>query len=224
MTGQPSAIRRLYDAVAMFALLNMLLLAGLVAYFFFTGAVDGSKLRQVGMVLRGLPLTATKPSAVADSRPASASPSAVAPPIETEADVEIAYREAERIKTELEQRLALSNSILLKVRTEREAFQKERQAALQREQAGKDVAREEGFRKQVAILEALSPKVAVQHLLSMADPDEAAKVLTAMDTGRAKKIIESAKRGDEAAQMKTILQRIREVAPTHLADLNRNEE
>jgi len=225
MTRPPGIVKRLFDSVALFALINMALLIAFIGYLSATGALTGARLRQIGMVLRGAPLSATRPAdAASKPGPAATAAAQVKLPAETDTDIEIAFREAERIKTELEQRVALSNSILLKVRTEREAFQKERDAAKQRDEAAAQVQREEGFKKQVAILEALAPKVAIQHLLSIPDPDEAAKVLTSMDTAKAKKIVESAKRGDEMTKMKTILQRVREVAPTRLADLNRNEE
>jgi hypothetical protein len=226
MTRKPGIFRRAYDVVALFALLNMAALVGVVGYLVGTGAVDGEKVRKAALVLRGQPLHVSQAQAE-ESKPASA----VAKPasskenaVESEEELEIAHRESERIKAELEQRLALNNSILLKVRTEREAFQKERETATKHEQASANIQREEGFKKQVAIMEALSPKVAIQHLLGLSDPDEAAKVLMAMETGKAKKIVESAKRGDETTQMKRILQRVREAAPSRVAELGREGE
>jgi hypothetical protein len=226
MTSKPGILRRAYDGVALFALLNMAALVGIVGYLVGAGAVDGEKVRKAALVLRGEPLPIA-PAQAEESKPAAAAAkpaSSKAGAIESEEELEIAHRESERIKAELEQRLALNNSILLKVRTEREAFQKERETAVKQEQASANVQREEGFKKQVAIMEALSPKVAIQHLLGLSDPDEAAKILMAMETGRAKKIVESAKRGDETTQMKRILQRVREAAPSRLADLGREGE
>ena len=223
MTSRPGIFRRAYDAVALFALLNTAALVGVVGYLVGTGAVDGEKVRKAALVLRGEPLPIAPAQAEESKLAAGAAKpaSSKAGAIESEEELEIAHRESERIKAELEQRLALNNSILLKVRTEREAFQKERETATKQEQASANVQREEGFRKQVAIMEALSPKVAIQHLLGLSDPDEAAKILMAMETGKAKKIVESAKRGDEMTQMKRILQRVREAAPSGLADLGR---
>jgi hypothetical protein len=221
MSKPPGTLRRIYDGVALFAVLNAVVLSGLVAYLLVTGAIDEAKLQQVVMVLRGVALP-TAPTAVVQA--AADQPKTVdSGPRESDADVETAYRESERIKTELQQRLALSNSILLKVRTEREAFQKEREAAQQTDEAAAQRQRDEGFKKQVAILESVAPKIAIQHLLSIADPDEAAKVLTAMDTTKAKKVVESAKRGDDLNRMKAILQRVRDVAPMRIAELSENE-
>jgi len=226
MTSSQSIFKRAYDGAALFALLNMVALMGIVGYLAATGAVDGERVRKAAMALRGE--TAPVPEAPTADRNALLA-AAVAKPdkatgVESEIDLEIAYRESERIKAELEQRLALNNSILLKVRTEREAFQRERDAVAKQEQASADVQREEGFKKQVAIMEALSPKIAIQHLLGLSDTDAAAKILMAMETGRAKKIVESAKRGDDMNRMKLILQRVREAAPSQLAELGREEE
>ena len=228
MTRSPGIFKRAYDGAALFALLNMVALVGIVGYLAASGAVDGEKVRKAATALRGE--TAPIPAAPSGDGSALLASAVAKPPsgkdsgVESEADLEIGHRESERIKAELEQRLALNNSILLKVRTEREAFQKEREAAAKQEQASVNVHREEGFKKQVAIMEALSPKVAIQHLLGLSDTDAAAKILMAMETGKAKKIVEAAKRGDEMNQMKLILQRVREAAPGQLAELSREEK
>lgn len=225
LTKSPSLVRRLYDAAALFAVLNMTVVSALIGYVFATGAVDAKKLREVGMVLRGVPLA---PPANAQSPSPPSEPPTISTPgkevgAETDTDIEMAHREAERIRTELEQRLALSNSILLKVREERETFRKEQEAVALREEKVAEVQKTDGFLKQVAILESLSPKVALEHLIAVGDPDEAARVLAAMSTTKAKKIIESAKRGAEKEQIKTILRRLRETVPTKLADLGAEE-
>ena len=77
----------------------------------------------------------------------------------------------------------------------------------------------EGFAKQIAIYNGLTPKTALQHLLGLEDPDEAARILLAMKTRQAKKIIEAAKRGDQRKQMMAVLQRLREVSPGRSAEL-----
>jgi len=225
MTPKPSSIRRLYDAAALFAVLNMTAAVALIGYVLATGAVDAKKLREVGMVLRGVPLAAAATPQTPPTSTESLTPTHPGKEVgaESEADVEMAHCEAERIRTELEQRLALSNSILLKIREEREAFQKERDAEALRVKTAAEVQKTDGFQKQVAILESLSAKVALEHLMAVEDVDEAAKVLAALSTSKAKKIIESAKRGAEKEQMKTILRRLRETVPTKLADLGGEE-
>jgi len=139
------------------------------------------------------------------------------------ADVEVLRLEAERIKTELDQRLALNNSIMLRVMTEREAFRRERQAAALREQAAAAARDEAGFRKQIAIYQGLPAKLALQHLLDLNDPDEAARILLELDTPQAKKIVESAKRGEDMVKIEEILRRVRDVAPGQAVELSRED-
>lgn len=227
MTTNPSIFRRAYDAVALFALLNMLALGALAAILVMSGAVNAEKAQRVVAVMRGdepPPTEAAVPEqpakAVMDTGGAETGRDVVA---ESERDAEILRRESERIKAELDQRLALNNRILLRVMTEREGFQKERGQAKEQQQASHDQRHEEGFKKQIAIYESLAPKIAVEHLLAMSDPDEAAKILLEIQTRKAKKIVEAAKRGDQMKKMKTILQRVREVAPDRSAELESNE-
>ncbi len=227
MMRGPSIFRRAYDTVALFALLNVLALGGLGAYLVASGAVDPEKARRIGAVLRGedsLQAQAQVPeepvAAETDTTDSESGGDVVA---QSQMEMEILRREGERIKAELDQRLALNNSILLRVMTERERFQQERDETARQQKAALDIRREEGFKKQIAIYESLAPKVAVQHLLAMSEPDQAAKVLLEIQTRKAKKIVEAAKRGDQMEKMKAILKRVREVAPDRSAEIEANQ-
>lgn len=227
MISVPTIFRRAYHTVALFALLNMLALGGLGAYLVATGALDTEKARRIRAVLRGEDLpqaqaqVSEEPVAVETDTAGSESGGDVV--AQSQMEMEILRREGERIKAELDQRLALNNSILLRVMTERERFQQEREEAARQQKTATDVRRKEGFKKQIAIYESLAPKVAVQHLLAMSEPDDAAKVLLEIQTRKAKKIVEAAKRGDQMEKMKAILRRVREVAPDRSAELEINE-
>ncbi len=224
MTTSTSIFKRAYHTVALFALLNVLAVGGLVGYLVGSGVLDVEKGRRLVSVMRGEDLTQTDTTpaeAPADATTeASTAGEAVA---ESQMDDEIMRREGERIKAELDQRLALNNSILLRVMTERERFQREQVEAARQQEASRKQRGEEGFKKQLAILEALSPKIAVQHLLAVSDPDDAARILLQIDTRKAKKIVESAKSGDEIEKMKLILRRVREVAPEQSDELASEE-
>lgn len=217
----PSLLRRLYDSVALFALLNMLLLVGLAALGMFSGALSPEKVQAIAAVLKGsAPETATpavelpvETTAVEEASEPSL------PVLPDEEKNEIIRREAERIKEELRQRLALNNSILLRVQAEREAFQKEQADAARLAVATARQRDTEGFRKQIEILEGLKPKAAVQHLLGQSEVDEAARLLVEMDTRKAQKIVQAASDPPQLQRMMTILQRLREVAPEKSAEL-----
>jgi len=223
MISNPSILRRTYDGVALFALLNTIALGALLAYIVGVGVVDGEKLRQIVGVMRGTEDEATEVTEVSQPLVEPLEPitravggDALA---ESQRDLEILRREAERIRAELDQRLALNNSILLKVMTERERFRQEQQRAEALEEQSAEQRRQEGFKKQIAIYESLSPKIALQHLLAIKDPGEAAEILVTINTRKAKSIIEAAKRNEDLEKMKTILQWTREASPQRFAEL-----
>jgi len=228
MMAEPSIFKRAYDAVTLFALLNLLAIGGLCALLAASGAIDAEKARRIVAVMRGeQPDQEVAPAIEQPEEPAVGVEQGVAGKdlaAESEVGIEIMRREAERVKAELDQRLALNNNILLRVMTERERFRREVDEAAEREEASMQQRREEGFQKQIAIYESLTPKVAVQHLLAMPEADDAAKILLEMDTRKAKKIVEAAKQGDQLEKMKTILRRVREVAPDRSAELESSEQ
>jgi hypothetical protein len=223
MTSNPTIIRKAYDTVALLAVLNLLGLGGLAAYIVGTGAVDGEKLREIAAVVRGDQEPQTQAAPTDEQTEVVAEP--LAPAVggdalaESQVNREIMRREAERIKAELDQRLALNNSILLRVMTERECFNREREEAQKQREASVKQRREDGFKKQIDIYESIAPKIAVEHLLAMPEPDDAARVLVQMNTRKARKIVEAAKRGNKMERMKVILQRVREVAPDRSTEL-----
>lgn len=224
MMRNPSVVRRAYDLVALFSLLHVVAFAGIGAFLFATGAIDGPKLGDMVQVLRGGRVVGAGEE---EHTPEPTGESVEAGEVEggqtTDASgegLELLRLEANRIKTELDQRLALNNSILLRVTMEREAFRKEQQAAAASNEAARAERQNEGFTKQLAIFQSLSPKIAVEHLLSLRDPDEAARLLREMDTRKAKKIVEAAKTGARMASMKDILRRLRDVAPGRSDELD----
>lgn len=223
MISNSSMLRRTFDGVALFAVLNMLVLAGLVAYVVGAGIIDGEKVREIVGVIRA---DGASPGDVATATDSTSTEPAKTPAVvggdalaEAQINLEIMRREAARVKAELEQRLALNNSILLRVMTEREAYQQERERAERREEASAEQRSREGFRKQIAIFESLSPKTGLQHLLAIPDPDEAVEILLAMDTRKAKAMIEAAKREEDVAKMKVILRRMSDAEPARSAEL-----
>lgn len=227
LLAQSSILKRVYDGLVLFAVLNVLGLAGLGAFLVSTGAVNGEKLRRIVSVMRGEELDSdeVEQSEQPVETDEEAVPGAAAETVfEPEIDVQIMRLEGERIKAELDQRLALNNSILLRVMTERERFRGEQDEATRQQQLSTEQRSSEGFKKQIAIYEALSPKIALEHLLGISEPDEAAGILLEMNTRRAKKIIEAAKRGGQMAKMRVILQRVREVAPDRAGELDTGEE
>lgn len=223
MMTQPSMLRRAYDGVALFAVLNVLGLAALIGYLVNSGAMDGEKIRRVVAVLRGEDEENGEEDVAgaetAEGEPTESPKVGVDAVAESQIDGEILRLESDRIKAELAQRLALNNSILLRVTTERESVRQEREDAARKQEAVAAKRNDEGFKKQIAIFESLSPKVAVEHLLSLSEPDAAARILLELTTRKARKIVEAAKRLDQIERMKVILRRVRDVAPERSTEL-----
>ena len=202
----------IYDAVALVAVVNVFVLAGVVGFFAANGTLNAKKVREVAQILRGGAPETPAPSSQTETAKAPAASKPVHAAV-SEEEMDLMQREAERLKTEVDQRVALANSIMLKVRTEREAFRKEKDAAARQQEADRSRQHDGGFQKQLQILTSLGPKTALGHILALNDPDKAAQMLAAMDTDSAKKIVESAKRGDDLTKMKVIVQRMQDVAP-----------
>lgn len=220
-----SSLKATYDLAALFALLNVVALVGVVAVMLTNGSLSAEKVREIVRVLRGETAVIPESTAPATAPEAATAPADVAAkPAPKPEEVSLMELEAQRLRTELDQRVALANSIMLKVAGERDAFRKEREAA--QKQAESDRAREldQGFQKQLDILTSLSPKTALEHLLALNDLHKAARILMSMDTDQAKKIVESARKGEDLARMKAIVQLMQDVTPLAGADQRTEED
>ncbi len=226
MTVNTSILRRAYEAVALFAVLNILVLGGATAYLASSGIIDGEKLQGIAAVLRGEDEAISQeeesdlveePEKTDEAKSAGLTPDNSTMILQMNS--EILRREAERVKVELDQRLALNNAIMLRITQEREAFRRERDAEAARKKEAVQEEREVGFEKTIELYESLSPKVAIDYLLDISDLDESARVLLQMETRKAKKIIEAAKKVEQKGRMKEILKRLREVAPERSDEL-----
>lgn len=209
-----SMFKSLYETGSLLAVLNLVALIGVVAALAMNGTLTSEKVRDIVAVLKGEPVvsaTAALPATPTSEAPAA--PATPAPTPVTADDVAVMELEAQRLQAELDQRVALANSIMLKVRSEREAFRTERDAAQKQAEAEKARQQDQGFQKQLDILTSLAPKTALEHLLALNDMHKAARILMSMETDQAKKIVESARRGEDLARMKVIVQLMQDVTP-----------
>jgi hypothetical protein len=209
-------IRGVYHALAALALLHVAALFGAGGVMLATGRLKVDRAREALAVLRGQAPSTVQAAPVAETAPDAQPPAEtildVGPPISVEQ--ELLHREADRIRADLEHRVALNNRIMLRVTTEREAFQKERVQAQRQDQTRSAQRNEEGFRKLVEIMEALSPAAALDLLIGMPDADEAARLMFEMDARKARNIVEAAGRNPaQADRIRLILERIGQTAP-----------
>lgn len=225
MTSGPSIFQRIYSAAALVAVLNWIMIIGVLGYVLGKGYLNRET---VGRVVKALREGPVDPDAVPEGAKSGAEAEETRSVVGSDAvlaaqmDSEILRLEGDRIRAELDQRLALNNSILLRVSGERDRFKKEQEDASKRQAAEQERWGEEGFKKQVEIYEELKPKVAMPLLLDL-DPDEAARILYTVDTRTAKKMIESAKKPGDVSRMKAILTKLRDVAPKRSSALGAGE-
>lgn len=209
-----SMLKSLYETGSLLAVLNMVVLIGVVGALAMNGTLTTGKISDIVAVLKGEPGgSAAAPLPAPATSVVPETPAAAAPTPVTADDVAVMELESQRLQAELEQRVALANSIMLKVRSEREAFRQERDAAQKQAEAEKARQQDQGFQKQLDILTSLAPKMALEHLLALNDMHKAARILMSMETDQAKKIVESARRGEDLARMKVIVQLMQDVTP-----------
>jgi flagellar motility protein MotE (MotC chaperone) len=208
----PAMVKQAYHIFALLAIAHVLALIGVLGYCISSGAIDREKVVQVAEILRGDDEVQEQQESTeeADELEEAVSPESAGIVHDS---VEMIRHEKQRAITEVEQKLALCNSIMLRVQMERESFRREREQAAKLDKQRDTVSEDEGFKRQLAILEKLSPKVAVEHLIALPDADDAARLLAEMQPRQAKKIVEAAKSGNQLAFMQRIVQRVREVAP-----------
>ncbi len=205
-----STLRTTYRWVAGLALLHMIGLGGGAAYLLGTGSIDADRLRQAVSVLRETDAdeseagdSAELPEVKGAGEVASASRS---PEEQLLAD-EVEWRNTERYRTQLDQRLKLINTERLEVDRRREAFERFKEQERQEREAREEKESVAGYSKQVEIISALKPKAALGQLMSMNDVD-AAQIMFRFDTRKVKKIIESAKTEEQRTKMTAIVRLI----------------
>ena len=112
-------LRRVYHLLALGALLNLLVLGGTGAYLFSKGHLSRDKILQMAEVARGDDTAEeVEEDPVAPEEP-SAMGAGVDLSTESQYAQEIAVREMQRFRDEMDQRMALNNKIMLQITTRR---------------------------------------------------------------------------------------------------------
>ena len=218
MAGR-STFRRVYELVALLALLHVLALGGVVTAAALSGGVTGEKVRRMVAIMRDEEVGETEEAPQQQEAEVVQTKVAEDASVETQVNEEIMRREAVRIKEELAQRLAQVNRALLLATMKREEFERRQADAADREQAVASERDQAGFSKLVEIFNGLSAKVAVEMLLDMDEPDDAARILMEMDARKAKKLVEAAKKANKLQKMQSVLERVRELSPVRSDEL-----
>ena len=205
-------LRRVYHLLALGALLNLLVLGGTGAYLFSKGHLSRDKILQMAEVARGDDTAEeVEEDPVAPEEP-SATATRVDLSTESQYAQEIAVREMQRFRDEMDQRMALNNKIMLQITTRREALEREIRSFQQRREQDVEVKDNEGFKKELEIFESLKPSAAMELMLSKSSVDDAAKLMLQMESRKVAKIIEAAKTPADKMKLATIQERMKEVS------------
>ncbi|MCH7525870.1 MAG: hypothetical protein IID39_00400 [Planctomycetes bacterium] len=214
MTGP---IVKAYRLMATFALLNLIALGGGIGYLVSSDRLDIERVRAIAEMLGGDAAADTEGDETLEESGAQDGGSgggvlAARSAEEERVAEEIAWRNAERYRTEIEQRLKFINAARLDVDRRREEFErlKDQEHLAERERTAQQ--QQAGYAKEIEIMSALSPKTALKQLMSMTDVD-AARILFELETRKTKKIFETAKTDVEVAKMITIRRLIRDMKP-----------
>ena len=205
-------MRRVYHLLALGALLNLLVLGGTGAYLFSKGHLSRDKILQMAEIARGHDTDEeVEEDPVAPEEP-SATATRVDLSTESQYAQEIAVREMQRFRDEMDQRMALNNKIMLQITTRREALEREIRAFQRRREQDVEVKDNEGFKKELEIFESLKPSAAMELMLSKGSVDDAAKLMLQMESRKVAKIIEAAKTPADKMKLATIQERMKEVS------------
>jgi hypothetical protein len=204
-------IKKIYHAVALFALLNVVVIGGGAGYLYSTGDLSAERIEQVAAVLRGeWPQPQEAEAEVVEER---AAPTRSAESLDQEqVEEELMRLQADRRRAELQQQAATVAAARLEVTRQREAL--ERRDAEIRAQAKRREKEEEsqGFKKELDLLSSVKPKVAVSYLLEKPRED-AATLLLQMETRKGKRLVEAAKTASQRRAMAEVLEMLREMSP-----------
>jgi alanyl-tRNA synthetase len=199
-------LKRLYGILAVVAIANLVVLAGVAAYAWATGRIDRERIGRIAEVLSGQaagePSPATQP---ATTQPVvQASQERIRQNEELE---EILMRRLERQRREVEDLASLTDAARLKVLQDRETLQQETARWEQRKEAWEKQQHLDGFKRTLAYLEGVDAKVAKSLLQERKDAD-AARILASMNERKARAVIEECTAPHEREWIGRILQMI----------------
>ena len=117
----------------------------------------------------------------------------------------------ERAARDLDAQRQLLDQVLQHVMQEQERLASEKAEFAKQREKFKQVARDEGFLKELELVSGLQPRPAKEYLLRLwqKQPADAVRLLTAMDEGRARKVLEQFKTEDELQIQSDLLEQIR---------------
>ncbi len=188
-----------YSGLALFALIHLFILLGIVGYAYQTGRIDRAKIERISTILRGDPPEESK--AVADGADAALEADGQA---ESSEDLieqamkreEIERLQSERVRADIRNLDLLVNRRMLKLQRDQEAH--DQRVVRQNEQVSKRRESEENAARQktIATIGSMAPKMARDFLMNSSEAD-AVKILLILPDRKRKGILEACKKPEQ---------------------------
>jgi len=200
-------LKRLYHVLALLAMINLFAIAGLLGFLFASGRLNAERVDQIAVVLRG---EFPRPPEPVATRPAEEA----APERSRDEIARIEARRkffaliADRQQRELTDRQSLNQRIQFDVNAQMEQIQTKQEQIAARETKLREEVQQDGFAQALAMYSDMEPKLARDVLITKKDAD-VVQILTQMDPGPRKKIINSCKTAEEKAWIGRIMTQVR---------------
>ena len=198
-------IKKTFRIMAGLSLLHVLAAGGLVGWLVQSGRLDAERVRQVVDLVMNGPEPDT-PKAEDDQPERKAQPktrSTVLTDRDRITADEIRWRNTDRYRTQLEQRLRFINLARVDLDRQRDQLKREREKFEAQKRRQQQLAESAGHQKELQIIKALKPGVALEQIMTMTDAD-AARLMYELDNRRVKKIFEAARSGDEKKKVTAV--------------------
>lgn len=213
-------IKKAYQLISLLAIINLSGLIGAGLYLWMSGRLTMERAEIVAQVLRG------------EYPPEEAPEEATGPGEAERAETQIAQAQAQagtllrllgREYRETEDRQRLVDAAMLDVIRRQEQLEAERGSFRQQQQALLEQRAQDGFQKELELLQSAKPKTRKELLRRKADAD-VVRVLMAMDERQGKQVIDACRTPEELAWIGRILHRIETFNDLSSAEADRTEQ
>jgi len=196
-------MRRVLQAISLFAVTQLLAIGGLVGYLVGTGRLNAERADQIAKVLRGeWPKPA--PPATQPVEPKSVPETASSQLVRSREQREFYSLLAQRQVRELEDRARLNRMIQLDVVQKLEEIEKRQQEMQDRQKERSQRPARDGFSKEIEVFSTIEATRARKLLMGQREPD-AVRLLMELDPGRVRKIVDTCKTTEEMDWARRIL-------------------
>lgn len=208
------ALKKTYNLIAGLALLHLLALGGGIGYLVNSGRLDVERARKVVAMFGGQEEEAEQADGEqGEGGGAGATQPALVSRGDEQVRDEIRWRNTDRYRAQIEQRLKFINAARLDVDRRREAFERLKEKEQVERKGREREAVQPGYKKELEIISQLKPRVALKQIMTMSDAD-AARVMFQLNSRKVKRIFEAAKTDTELTKLTTVRRLIRDIQPS----------